>query len=172
MAHDSESESQSAMRACRRAICLSKALEHVWQKISRDARAGVAHFDLHVRFILADTNTNRPADGRKLRGVRQQVPDHLLQPIDVARDDLQPFLKLHLDTDVFYFQSWSNCIEGGLQDRDQIDWSKMKLKFSGDDARHVEDVFDDLFLRPRVSFDHFNRMNTAFIVEATRFQNP
>ena len=45
----------------------------------------------------------------------------------------------------------------------------MKLKFSGDDARDVENVFDDLFLRPRVSFNHFDRMNRAFIIEAAGF---
>jgi hypothetical protein len=33
MPHDRESESEPAMRARSRAICLSKAFKHVWQKL-------------------------------------------------------------------------------------------------------------------------------------------
>ena len=123
------------------------------------------HLDLRVSFVLTDTNANHASHRSKLRSIRQQVPNDLLQAIRVARDDFESFLKLRLDTDVFRFERWPDCIERGVNDRDQIDWSKMELKFSGDDARDVENVFDDLFLRPRVSFDHFDRVNGAFIVE-------
>jgi hypothetical protein len=64
--------------------------------------------------------------------------------------------------DVFGFERRPDRIERSVDDRDEIDWSKMKLKFSGDDARYVENVFNDLFLRPRVSFNHFDRVNWSF----------
>src|SRR4051794_11625533 len=103
MTHDSESESETAVRACRRAVGLPETLENVWQKLRRDAWSRVAHADLHVTVILIDTNADSPADRRKLRSVRQQIPHDLLQPINVARDHLETFLKLLLDTDVFGF---------------------------------------------------------------------
>ena len=157
------------MRARRRAIRLSKPLEDVWQKVSSDAWSSVAHRDLHVMFILADTNTDCPAAGSKLRSIRQQVPDNLLEAIDVARNYFQAFLKVCMYTNVLCFQRWPDCIERGIHDRDQIDWSKVKLKFSRDDARDVKDVFDDLFLRPCISLDYFDRVRRAFIIETSRF---
>src|SRR5215213_2189546 len=172
MAHDRESEPEPAMSARSRAIRLAKALEDMRQKLRRDARPRVAHLDLHVSFILADTNTDRSSDRRELRSIRQQVPHDLLQTIDIARDHLEPILKLRLYADILYFERRPDRIECSIHHRDLIDWAEVKLKFSGYDARHIENVFDDLFLRPRISFDHFDSMNRAFIVEATGFQDP
>src|SRR5204863_10102614 len=96
----------------------------------------------------------------------KQVPDYLLQTIRVAGDDLEPPLIVSLDLDLLCFDSMSDCVERGIDHRDQIDWSKMKLKFASDDARDVENVFNDLFLRPGISFNHFNRVGRTLIVEA------
>src|SRR5215213_6334411 len=102
------------MRASSRAIRLPEALEHMRQKISLNAWSCVAHFDLRVRFILDDANSNRSSDGSKLRSVRQQVPHDLLQAIYVACDHLETLLKLRLDTNVLCFQGRFNCIERSI----------------------------------------------------------
>src|ERR1051325_4107535 len=170
MPHDCESEAEAAVRARSRAIRLAEAFGDVRQKLRRDAWSSVAHLDLHVSFVLIDSNTDSAAARSKFRSIRKQVPHDLLQSIGVAGDDLEIFLKLRLDPDVLRFERWPDCIQRRRYDRDQIDWSKMQLQLAGDNPRNVEDVFNDLFLRPRVPFNHLDRVNRAFIVETTGFQ--
>src|ERR1051325_10932694 len=126
MTHDREPESEAAVRASSRSIGLPKALKHVRQKVGRNAWPCIAHLDLHVSFILADANTNRPSNWGKLRSIRQKVPHDLLQSIDVARDHFETVVKLRLDADVFCFERRPDCIERGADDCDQIDWSKVE----------------------------------------------
>src|SRR5215813_1501030 len=116
MTHDREPESEAAVRTRSRSIGLPETLEDVRQKVSRNARSCVAHLDLHVNFILAEANVNRSSNRSKLRSIRQQVPHHLLQPIDVARDRFETFMKLRFDTDVLRFERRPDCIERGIHD--------------------------------------------------------
>ena len=49
-------------------------------------------------------------------------------------------------------------VDGAVDDRLQIDRRQLDAQLAGDDARHVEDVFDQLRLRARVAFDGVQRL--------------
>ena len=44
-------------------------------------------------------------------------------------------------------------VEGGLDDRGEIDRLHLEPQLAGDDAAHVEQVVDELRLEPRVALD-------------------
>ena len=105
-------------------IGLTKAFEHVRQKLCRDAWSSVAYLDCCVRFILCDAHLDDAARGRELGSIGKQIPDDLLQAIRVARNDLEFRLKVSLDPDLFRFQCRPDCVESSVNDGDQIYWPR------------------------------------------------
>ncbi len=88
---DRQSESQTPVSLSNRAVCLSEAIEHVGQKLSRNALSGIADSNLHViRWWGISNGYRRQAHfhssprRRKFHGVSQQIRHYLLQPRGVA----------------------------------------------------------------------------------------
>ena len=80
LADDREPETQAALTRRRSPVSLAKPFEHVGQELGADPlpRVDNVHFDARTgRF---DRHTDSSAFGREFDRVRQQVPDHLLQP--------------------------------------------------------------------------------------------
>src|ERR1051325_3985759 len=86
MTHDRQAQPEPAVLARARAVGLAKALEDEGQKLRLDSRAGIADGDLDVRANAFESHLHAPVSGSKLDGVREQVPDDLLQAIRVAGD--------------------------------------------------------------------------------------
>src|SRR5208337_5385078 len=86
MADDGQAESQATVHPRCAGIILAKALENVGKKLGRDTLAGVSHDDLHVRIDALQHDIHPSALGAELDGVREQVPDDLLQTLVVAGD--------------------------------------------------------------------------------------
>src|SRR5262249_35524411 len=80
----SQPQSQSAMRSGLGPILLAKTLEHEWQKLGRNALAGI--FDLHdCVIVLGPTGNFHKTTGLgELNCIVQQVRKHLLQSGAVA----------------------------------------------------------------------------------------
>ena len=81
---DRKPQAQSAVLARGRCIGLAEALEDVREKLRRDAHAGVADADLHVRFDALHEQLDASALGCEFDGVGEQVPDDLLKPARVV----------------------------------------------------------------------------------------
>src|SRR5689334_24008842 len=77
---DREPESQPAMLSSRRAIGLSKSLKDVRQELPTDAAACIGHTHLNCGTSPSDLHTNTPTPVSKLHRIRQQIPNHLLEP--------------------------------------------------------------------------------------------
>ena len=93
---------------------------------------------------------------RELDCVRQQVPDDLLQAIGIAHhgatvDDLRS------EVDPLRVRGWPEGIDGGVEDRFELDRPELDPELAGDDAGDVEDVGDELFLHVGVAFDGLER---------------
>ena len=93
-----------------------------------------------------------PAARRELDGVRQQVPHHLLESIGIAGTG-----PAGLDCDVearpLAVRGRRAPFEAASTTARQIDRLQVEPQLAGDDARHVEDVVDQLLLRSRVALD-------------------
>src|SRR5262245_13891065 len=125
VSHDCEAESQTTVSASGRAVSLSETFEDVRQKLGIDAWTSIVYFDFDVTVFLTDTNADNAAHWRKLRSIRKQVPNHLLQAIAVAGDDRESALIVRFGANILSVERWSNCVECGVDDRHEIHWSKM-----------------------------------------------
>ena len=83
--YDCEPETQATVVSRRRTIRLPKAIEDVRQKVGIDPDAGVFHNYLDVRIDALQRDLDQPTLARKLHAVRQQVPNHLLQSLAIAK---------------------------------------------------------------------------------------
>ena len=83
---------------------------------------------------------------REFDRVRQQIPDHLLQARRVATQQAERGIAGGFNEKRFRFGSRAHRVNRHLDDRSQLDGMNFEAQFAADDARHVEDVFDQLGL--------------------------
>src|SRR6185369_11544588 len=79
VAHDREAEPETAEAARRRAVVLPESLEDEGQEPRVDAASRVADGDRDVGNHAPELAANASAGRRELHGVRQEVPEDLLQ---------------------------------------------------------------------------------------------
>src|SRR6185369_17560175 len=84
---DREPDAEAALRAIERLIALHEQIEDVRQDLRIDADALIAHANLHDALDPRQTDLNAPLVRRELRCIRQQVADHLREPVRIAVDD-------------------------------------------------------------------------------------
>ena len=143
------------MRARGAAVGLAKPLEHVRQHVRGDALPGVAHHDLDVRVEAGGANLHATVARRELHRVRNQVPHDLLQPIAIAHDRADARAEHRLHVDVLARGRRPNGVDAALDDRRQIHRADVEADLAGDNARDVQEVFDEPDLRHGVPFDGF-----------------
>src|SRR5215831_10583163 len=114
------------------------------QEIWTDADPGVADADLDL-VIDSFESYGYPAAARcELHGVAHEIPDDLLQSDVVACDRRGDRIQRELDGDLFRIGGRHHGLYGRLHQRRQIDGLSVEPDLTGDDAGHVQDVFDDL----------------------------
>src|SRR5690348_4811231 len=86
VSRDREAQSEPAMLACGRTISLPKSIKHVRQKLFADALASIRNTNLNRAANARNLHPNTPATRSKLHRVRQQIPNHLLEPVAIARN--------------------------------------------------------------------------------------
>ena len=82
--NDGQPETESGMAPGHRAVSLAETIEHVRQEHRIDALAGIDNLDLQIVFRGYDEEIDATALGRELDRVREQIPDHLLEPANVS----------------------------------------------------------------------------------------
>ena len=147
-----------------RDIALPESLEHVRQKRRRDADPGIRDDELDARFGDVERDAHRSALGREPDGVGHQISDDLLQPHGVADDDGRIVAQLDRHRDRFRRRKRLRRCNHRLDDRPERHRFGVEPELPGDDARHVEDVADDLLLHPRVPLDSLERLRAAGLV--------
>ena len=142
-----------------RRVGLAEALEDVRQERRLDADAGVADDErVDAAASRASATSTLAAGGRELHRVRQQVPDHLLQAIGIADDGQRRSRPAVSSVEL------PAPRPPGASTRPpratigrEVDGAQLEPQLAGDDARDVEQVFDQLRLRLRVALDDLER---------------
>src|SRR5678815_572050 len=107
MSGDSQAQSKPAVLPSRRAISLSKSLKYVRQKFLADTTARVRNSHFSRAANTRDFHADTPTTLSKLHRVRQQVPNHLLQPVGIARNHRGLRVEILLDLDSLRVSSLS-----------------------------------------------------------------
>ena len=99
-----------------------------------------------VAFVLRQLHFDAAALRRELQRVRHQVPDNLLQAVAIAKH-LHAVRQPALDLDVLGRRGRRQRLDGVLDDLPHLHRSDVEHHAPADNARDVEDVFDQLRLR-------------------------
>src|SRR5262249_20541256 len=142
VARDGQAETQAAIPARVRAVSLAEPLEDVRQEERLDADAGIADRDLDLVSGAPQPRLDAPAFVCELDGVREQIPDGLLQTAAVADHHAALGVNHRAQVHPFHFGAGPDDINGGLEDAFDIERLNVEFELSGDNARGVEDVID------------------------------
>src|SRR6185369_6917217 len=159
------------MLSSRRAIGLTKAFKHVRQKFLADSLTRVRNTYVNGAAALRYLYANTPATVRKLHCIRQQIPNHLLQPVRIAGDHRRRRVEVSFDPDSLRISRGPHNVDGIFNYGHDFQRLKLEIEIAGDDARHVENVVDNLCLRLRVAPDSFNCLLHRFVIESAAFQH-
>ena len=78
VAHDGQTQAESAMLSGCSRFRLSKTIEDIWQKVRVNTFPGVAHADFDVRIDPFEPDLDSAAAWRELDRIRKKIPDDLL----------------------------------------------------------------------------------------------
>ena len=123
------------------------------RKSGRDANAAVADADLDMRVHAFETHLHAPFFRRELHGVRDQIPDDLVQPSRIAGHGADPWVDHRLDAYAFGVGGRLDGGHGVVDDQRQFHRLHIQTNLSGHDPGDVEDVLHDLRQPRRVPFE-------------------
>jgi hypothetical protein len=152
------------------AVGLPEALEDVGQKFGADPCARVGDGDLGAVARAREPHLDRALARRELDGVREEVPEDLLETVGVAGDAARRVVEAHREADAARLGRRAHALGRRLDDGREGDGARRQAELAGDDARHVEEVVDELRLRLRVALDGFERARGDLRVELLRAQ--
>src|SRR5207237_5130930 len=129
-------------------------LEDLRQERRLDAGALVGHRDPCARLHALEADPDSPVRRAELDRIREEVPDDLLQPIGIREDRSRVWIEEGIHLDVLRIGQPLDGLDCRLDDGDRIDLPALDPELAGDDARHVEEVFDELREELRVPLDY------------------
>src|SRR5262249_39493271 len=121
--------------ACRAGLPI--AIEHIRQKFRFDALSRVTDGDLDVGVYAFQTDLDAAALVRELDGVREQVPNHLLQTIRVAGDLPDVAVEAAVGRDALCFPPPAPSLLRLPDPIRHIYRAHFQLQLAADDARGV-----------------------------------
>src|SRR5207253_10348267 len=134
---------QSQPEAARSPFPLPEPLEDLWQELRLDACALVGHRDPCDRPHALEADPDSPVRRAELDRIREEVPDDLLQPIGIGEDRSRVWIEEGIHLDVLRIGQPLDGLDCRLDDGDRIDLPALDPELAGDDARYVEEVFDE-----------------------------
>ena len=146
MPHDGEAEAETAVLARDAGVALAEALEHVRKELGADALPRVAHAHARVIREPIEANLHLPVLGREPHRVREEVPDDLLEAIRVARHDQSGAIDVELQREALGLRREADRVDGPVDHLGQVHSLDVEMELARDDARHVEQVLDELRL--------------------------
>jgi len=140
---------------CARVILLS-----AWRKRSKTCGRNsglipgpVSEIDLRMHPFQPDLH---PAPAwSELDGIGQQVPDHLLQTVEVGGHRTGQGFEQNLEANLLGRRGRSDGINGRFHDGGQVNVAQLQVELAPDDAGDIEQVVDELSLHFHVAFDGF-----------------
>src|SRR5215471_659072 len=144
--HDGKSQSKSTISARGGTVGLAESFEDVRQKVRVDASAVIGDGNLCLTRREIQLRLNVSALTGELHGVREQIPDRLLQAARIAPDLAGPSERPDFELDSFCFGARPDNVDGGAKNTFDFDGSHLEFKSACDDPRHIENVVDQLAL--------------------------
>src|SRR2546422_6070139 len=157
VAGDREAEPQAAERPRDGSIGLPEALEEVGEELGPDALARVANRQLEMGIHALEHDVDAPALGCELDRVGKEIPHHLLQPVRIALDHVDPRIELRLDPDVLGARRRPHGLDRRLDRGGEPHRADVEVELPADHPRDLEEVVDEPGLRPRAAVDHLER---------------
>ena len=150
---DGQAEPEAAVQPRRGGITLSEALENVRQDLRGNADSRIGDRDLDVLRRSARRETDAPSRARELRGVRQDVPQHLLHAIRIAAIATDRRIDVDLQPDRLRLRRRTNHVDRGVDHCGQVHLFEPQVHFPRGDSGHIQEIFDERFLLPRTLVD-------------------
>src|SRR4030095_5274921 len=141
-ADQGEAETETAARPRARGVTLSEAVEDVRQELRRDADAGVAHHDLHVRIHPLQLDLHAARLRGELHRVAQEVPHYLAQPVRIAAYRAARRGQHRLQLDALRLRGGADGVHALADHRPQIHRLDVEPDLAGADARDVQQLVD------------------------------
>ncbi len=144
---------------------LTKSLEDVRQHVRRDADARVANGDGDVVLVLRHLHLDLAVTRCVLQRVRQQVPEHLLQPLAIARHRHGAFRHLAADRLPLRRGGGADGFHRRADGIDEVHLAHVEPQLPTDDLRHLQDVAHQLLLAARIALDDLDGALPRRLVE-------
>src|SRR5436190_1332398 len=152
------------------AVGLLEGLEDVRQELRLDPLALVADGDDGLAVGAREPHEDAAAPGGELDGVREEVPHDLLEASRIALDRLRSELEDALHPDLLRLGVGTHRVERRLGDGREIDRPGIEDELPGRDARHVQELLDQLRLRDRAPLDRLDPARGPLRVELAAAQ--
>ena len=121
--------------------------------------------DLDLPVHAVRLHGHRPAVRRELDGVREQVPEDLLQPARVPRHRARVRGHVGGERHALGFRGGADRLQRGADHRHRLDGLDVEPHRARDHARHVEQVRDEAGLEPRVPQDRVEGAGRGRLVD-------
>src|SRR3989442_14315332 len=116
VSHDGQADAQAAILARGGRIGLTESIEDVRQESGLDAYAGIFDRDLDLALGAPQTRLDAPTLIRELDGVREQIPESLLQTVGVAEDHAVRRVNHFAQDNPFRLGAGPDDVDGGMKD--------------------------------------------------------
>ena len=158
LAGNRQAQAETAPFARDPRVGLPKTLEHVRKELRRDPDTRVADAHFHVRVDPLEPHLNSAATVGELDRVRQQVPQHLLQPFRIARDGRRLRIQDRLDPHALRLRGRGDGVDRAPHDFGELHGLNVQSNLARHDPGDVEHVLDDLRQGRGVPLDGRDRL--------------
>src|SRR5262245_8093711 len=164
--HHGQAQSQTAVLSCDAAVGLAKSIEDKGKEFGRDSYAGVNYLDFSLPVEIPEVYFHGAPRRGELDGVLYQIPDHLLKPVGVNLENMYGRVERLLQTHPFGLRLRAYGVDRRFDNRGESGRFNIKREIAGADARNIEQVVDQIFLRAGVALNNLQRAVFAIFVEA------
>ena len=139
-----QTQTESTALAGDAGIRLAETLEYVRQEFRGNTNAGVADRDFQMRVHALEADLHFAAAVCELDGIRQEIPQHLLQALRIPGHGCRVWIDDRLDVYSLRVRRRSNNVDGAADDVRKLNRLDVQSNLSGDDPRDVKDILDNL----------------------------
>ena len=154
MPDNRQPQTQSAMYARAGGISLPEPVEDVGKEVGFNPDTCVGHSNLSVGWRLEQLDDDAAPCRREFDGVRQQIPEDLLNAIGIPGNRRIQRFEIYINLDPFGVTGRANDVDCGLDDRRQIDGLDVEAQLAADDSTEIQQVVDQASLQVHVPANH------------------
>ena len=172
MAHDAEAEAEASVGPRRAAVTLPEPLEEVRRGRVVESDSGVAHREPHAVAMAIEGDGHAPSRRGELDGVRDQIPDNLLEAAGIGSHRTDAPVEIDLHRDPLRVGRRMRSSNGLFHDRLEQCRPHRDLELATNDQRDIEHAVDEARLRPPRPVDRLDRPHGLRRIEPSAREQP